>query len=428
MVDAQLARKTVPAVAGVASATPRNGAFKLFEPLADPRDTFEAIISQAPNIRRGNGGEQNLRKAYDLVQRICENHKRKDGLTPEIFHPLGVLFYAAVLLRGSATSAARALLHDSGEDGPKRGLPVNYDYLRSEVGGQIAKGVAYITVPKCVRPRPDPKEGETTHIWIHATHNMFNVTPDHYRGRGQSYPPEVFREMRKIYFTSLLTKDGITIFPIKICDAISNLSDIQNLPGENRIRKLEEDRVLINIAARMDWALYELISYFLKRNDIEVPNFNAEIRAQHEKGVVVCRPRDQLDFRMASEELPIQHPNSVVLTVYMDPQSVHDKGQLEIGLPRIGNGHKMSRLEALCRGQKFNVGRSLFHGYFDFGAKDTIYVVNGLNGRTRRQTKRKVDNFLDNLRELQKELAEERQLPLFIDSDLESAATGTDGE
>ena len=426
MVEGQLVRAKAAGLSGGNGTIARSRDFKLFTPLEDHKATFERILEEAPNVSRGNGGERTLRKAFETASQIFDGQKRKGGERDAIVHPLEVLFYTMVVLGGSYISGVRAMLHDAIEDGPKRHLTVNYPYLRQEFGDSVARGVAFLTVPKCVGPKPNRVEGDDEYAWVFATNGVYDFTSDFFKGKDEPYPPEVYREMRRVYFARLLRKEGISSFPIKLCDAISNLPDISALPEPSRIRKLEEDRVLIAITARMDWSLYELMAYFLRLNDITVPDFSTEIHAQQERGVIVCRSRDDLDFRMASEELPIQHPSIPVITVYMDRNQVHETGQVEIGLPRVGNSHKMRRLAILCPDQTFAVGRSLFHGYFDFGAKDSIYTVNDLSGRTRRQTERKVSQFLDRLRTLQRELAEERQLVLFEDPVIEP--TGTDGE
>lgn len=435
MVEGQLARATVRTAGGNGTSS-RVRNFRLFEPLQDHRATFEMILSQASHISRGNGGERLLKKAFDTASQIFDGQKRKGGDRDVISHPLGVLFYVLVVLKGSYISGARALLHDSIEDGPKRRLAVNYNLLKAEFGDQIAKGIALLTTPRCVRPRPDPTEEDTTHIWIPATHSAFDFTPDFYKSGDKSYPPEVYREMRRFYFDGLLSKEGISAFPVKLCDAVDNLSDIQHLSGNSRARKLEEDLDLIRIAARMDWALYELMAHFLTIHGIDVPTLRDEIAAQQQQGIVVCRPRDQLDFKMASEEIPIQHPSNAVITVYMDLDDVHQDNVLEIGLPRIGNGHNLDRLRALCSdlNLEFRSGRSLFRGYFDLDAKDTIYAVTGLSQHTRRATRRKIDKFLDRLRRLQEELARRRRSEIIdtaaesLAADFNPAPTGTDGE
>ncbi|MBS3067751.1 hypothetical protein J4450_03545 [Candidatus Micrarchaeota archaeon] len=436
MVEGHLARATVRTAGGNGTSS-RHSTFKLFEPLHDPRATFEMILAQAPNVRNGNGGEASLRKAFDTASQIFDGQKRKGGDRDVIFHPLGVAFYVLVILNGSYISGARALMHDVIEDGPKRRLAVNYASLRLEFGEQISRGVALLTTPRCVRPRPNPTEGETTHIWIPATHSVFNFAPDFYRSKDESYPPEVYREMRRVYFDGLLSADGISTFPIKLADAIDNLSDIEHLSPASRARKLAEDIELIKIAARIDWDLYELMAHFLAMHGMTVPDLRDEIAAQQEKKVVVCRPRDQLDFKMVSEEIPIQHPTNAVITVYIDLARVYAHDLLEIGLPRIGNGHNLERLRALCAdlNLEFRSGRSLFRGYFDLDAKDSIYAVTGLSGDTRRQTRRRIDKFLDRLRKLQEELAAKRRAQIIdpaaesLRADfIDSRPTGTDGE
>lgn len=389
--------------------------FQIFAPLEDHRATFEWILSNAGRIQRGNGSEERLRNAFEIALRVHDGQKRKDGERDYVVHCLAALYYATVLLRGTAVSGAVALLHDAIEEARKRRLTLNYSYLTESVKDPVATDVAFLTTPLCagpvIRDRDAPHcavssgsaRNGTEYIWVPAYDQAYDLTHDYFRAAGSPYPPRAYAEMRKIYFGNLLRRIGA--FVVKICEAIDNLSDIHNLPEESRARKLEEDRLLINIAARMDWILYDLMAHFLRQWGIDTPDLSKEIEAQQKNGIVVCRPRDQLDFRMASEELPIQHPSSPVVTVYMDAAQVFGQDILEIGLPRIGNG-KMELLVRHCEGLglEFSVGRSLLHGYFDLSARDSIYVVRGLSGETKRVTGSRINRFLERLANLQLEL------------------------
>ncbi len=434
MVEGRLTRAAVRTAVGNGTSS-RVRDFKLFEPLSDHRATFDYIVSQSPRL---NGAESQLSKVFETALSVHAGQKRKDGERDFIVHALGALYYALMLLQGSHKIGAIALLHDSMEDGPKRGLAVNYSYLSSRFGEQIGRGVAFLTAPKCLQPRENPQPDQTSHVWIFANNSdPFEITRDCYYSherRKVVYPPEVYREMRRAYLSRLLTKEGIFAFPVKLCDAIDNLSDIEHLSPDSRDRKLEEDRELLRIAARMDWSLFELMAHFLAEWGIEVPSFADEVGAQQRQGVIVCKPRDKLDYEMASEGLPIQHPASVVITVYMDRNQVHSADCLEIGLPRLGNGHKLRRLRELSPDLRIDVGQSLFHGHYNVGARDSIYVVKGLAGATKRTTERRIARFLDGLRTLQGELTKEnRQLGLLdgvesLVADFNSrTTTGTDG-
>ena len=396
MQGSSAARLRIPTpVTGV----PIRSQFKFFQPEhEDPRDILQWIISQAPKIQQGSDGEEKLRSAAALAMEIHEGQLRKDKKTPYIRHPLAALFYALVVLNGSYIPGCAAMLHDGIEEARKRGMTVNYAYLLQMFGDPIATDVAYLTTPLCAA-KYDGKNGKngtnvTRYVWVPADDPHYNTTLDIFASKDEDYPPEVYKEMRAVYFERLVKRIGA--FVVKLCEAIDNLSDIRNLSNERRFRKLAEDRVIINIAARMDWSLYELMDHFMRENGVASPDFSGLIGRQQRQGVVVCRPRDELDFKMASRELPLQHPSSPVVTVYMEPNRVFKKDDLEVGLPRIANGSKLELLQRYCSelGIVFIPGRSLFHGYFDLGAREAIYAVNGLAQTTHRATERKITEFL----------------------------------
>lgn len=378
--------------------------FQIFTPLEDHHRTFEYILDNASRIQRGNGSEERLRNAFEIALRVHDGQKRKDGERDYIVHCLAALYYATVLLKGTAVAGAVALLHDAIEEARKRSLMVNYSHLAETIKDPIATDVAFLTTPLCAGPVSANNINGANYIWVPAYNPAYDLTHDHFKSNGLKYPPGAYAEMRKVYFENLLKRTGA--FVVKICEAIDNLSDIHNLSEESRTRKLEEDRILINVAVRVDWVLYELMAHFLGQWGMGIPDFKEEIAAQQHSSVVICRPRVHLDFKMASNELPIQHPSSPVVTVYMDAEQVFDRNMLEVGLPRIGNG-KMELLTRHCAGLglQFAVGRSLLHGYFDLGARDSIYTVCGLAGATRKATKRNIHIFLERLAGLQSELA-----------------------
>lgn len=397
--------------------------FSLFEPCETPRETFESILANV-KIQRGNGRETMIRKAFELASEVHKGQKRKDPGVPEeqkrdyIIHPLAVFHYVTVL-GGSHLPACVGLLHDTIEESRKRRLSVNFSYLSrvfAELGDKeeiIATDVAYVSNPICAGPSISTRKNGAKYIWIPATNLSYDTTRDFFRDneiiseKERNYQPEVYLQMREFYFNLLVTRIGA--FIVKLCDVIDNLSDISNLPSEKRQRKLNEDRVLINIAARMDWTLYELMAYFLRQNDITVPDLAGQIIRQQRKGVVICRPRSKLDFTMASRELPIQHPSSAVVTAYMSRTDISNNDFMEVGLPRIEGVSKIELLNRYCEGLglSFVPGTSLFRGYFDLlGAKDTIYVVNGLRQSTVKSTSRRIDLFLERLRRLQSELTQ----------------------
>ncbi len=365
--------------------TPRHFIHFEYSQFKDPHSAFNAILANAPYVP--DGGTPKLHKAFEVAQGIFKGETRKDGVTPAISHTLAVTYYILVLLGGRESAGCTGLLHDI-EDGVKYDLPIGYQYVKKWFGPNIATDVEYLTIPKCIGENPDG-----SHVWITSSDHRYAYTKDLFYQK--EMPLEVYKEMRKFYIERMLCARGIRAFCEKLCDAMSNLRDIENLPPDRRARKLEENMLLVELAARLHWKLYELMSESLKFWNYPVPDLTKAIQEQEKEGFVVLPPRAMLDPQMV-RELPIRHPNSSVISIYSHVDGVHDGTiPLEIGIPY--DAHELRAFLSDTfepKGLRFTSTPSLLSRCFNMDARERIYAVNGLSKNTPEQTQAAVEDFV----------------------------------
>lgn len=403
--------------------------FEVFQPVLDssgkidPRATFNEILSKAPRIERPEDRAK-LGETLDLALKVHDEETRKDGIRPYIVHPLGTLHYLTVCLGGNVRAGCDGILHDVQERSSEIGLSVNRPYLAEKFGNDVADDVAYVTHPKCIGPVEDKRriaEKGRKYKWAAATNGVYDTTKDYFKSRKLDYPPEVYAEMRELYLRRLLTAAGIIASVVKIGgDVVDNLQDLQHLKPESIARKLEENRLLARVAIRYDWDLFSFLALSLKRWNIEPPISEIEediLRQQKEGVIVIPKARGDLDFEMATRELPVQYPGIREVTVWKKYENVHKNDILELDFPRTTNGHARMLEEHSSRpGLEFSRTRSLFYGVFDLDAKGGIIVVRGLRKVTMARTMAAVDRFIDGtVRKLQEQIAKDRTAFDFAD-------------